>query len=111
MKVLRKEADGTPRVKRFRDSFLMDRNSRTRIAGYVREEAGPWPDDTFLFLKSEDLPDHTCTERLLGGQREVMPRDVPYPYAFSVKSILAKRCVCTHGRILRCTKYGPGKSK
>ena len=29
-----------------------------------------------------------------------------YPDAFSVKSILAKRCVCMHGRILRSTKRG-----
>ena len=28
------------------------------------------------------------------------------PYASSVEFILAKRCVCTHGRILRYTKYG-----
>ena len=29
-----------------------------------------------------------------------------YPNAFSVESTLAKRCVHTHGRILRYTKYG-----
>ena len=29
-----------------------------------------------------------------------------YPYAFAVGSILAKRRACTHGRILRYTKYG-----
>ena len=29
-----------------------------------------------------------------------------YPDAFSVKPILAKRHVGTHGRILRYTKYG-----
>ena len=35
-----------------------------------------------------------------------MLRDVPHPYVFVVGSILAKRCMCTHGRILRYTKYG-----
>ena len=34
-----------------------------------------------------------------------MSRDVPYPDAFSVKSILAKKRVHTRGRILRWTKY------
>ena len=35
-----------------------------------------------------------------------MLRDIPHPYVFVVGSILAKRCTCTHGRILRYTKYG-----
>ena len=86
----------------------MDWNSKTRLAGQLREEAGlcpdhiffipevrrsPWPhmrrkapwrskgNDTklplspaqstyFSFLKSGDLPDHTCAERLLEGQRD-----------------------------------------
>ena len=36
-----------------------------------------------------------------------------YPDTFPVGSILAKRYLCTHGRILRYTKYGrePGKSE
>ena len=43
----------------------------------------------------------------------MMPRDVRYPYSFSVKSILANRCLLTHRRIPRYTKYGlwPSKSK
>ena len=41
----------------------------------------------------------------IGGQRGVMSRDVP-PDASSLGSILAKRCMCTHGRILRYTRYG-----
>ena len=40
-----------------------------------------------LFLKSGDLPDRTFSENFIGGQRGVMPRDVPYPYAFLVQSI------------------------
>ena len=44
-------------------------------------------------------------KRLPEGQRGLMPRDVLHPYASSVKSIWAKSCVCTHGRILRYTKY------
>jgi len=41
-----------------------------RIAGQLREEAGHCPDHIFLILeKPEDLPDHTCAEGLLGGQK------------------------------------------
>ena len=32
--------------------------------------------------------------------------DANYPQAFSVESILAKRYMCTHRRILRPSKYG-----
>ena len=87
----------------------MDWNSKRRLAGQLREEAGPCPDHTlfipevrrppwphtrrkapwrskgndakptlslaqstyFSFLKSGDLPDHTCAGRLLEGQRGV----------------------------------------
>ena len=46
-----------------------------RIAGQLREEAGPCPDHIFRFSKSGNLPNHTCAERLLRGQRRVMLRD------------------------------------
>ena len=39
---------------------------------------------------------HMCRKVSLEVKRGVMPRDVLYPYAVSVKSILAKRYVNTH---------------
>ena len=56
------EAGGrcTPRGRVIGDSFSVDQNSKMRIAGQVRERAGPYPENTcFSFLKSGDLPDHT----------------------------------------------------
>ena len=37
---------------------------------------GPAQTMYFSFSKFGDLLDHTCTEKLLGGQRGVMSRDV-----------------------------------
>lgn len=86
------------------DSFLMDQNSKMRIAGQLREVGEP--QTTFLFLNSGDLPDNTqAQKRLLGVQRRVLSHDVPYLDTFSVKSFLAKRCMYTHVRILRHAKY------
>ena len=51
--------------------------------------------------KSGDLPDYTCTEKALGGQRGMMLLMPGYPQASSVESILVKS---THGRILRYTR-------
>ena len=59
-----------------RDSFSMDQNSKMRLGGQLREEAGPCSDHIFLFLKAGDLSNHTCG-LLLGGQRGAMLRDVP----------------------------------
>ena len=72
------------------EPFPMHGNSKMRIVGQLKEKARPCLDHIFPIL----------------GQRGVMPRDVPYPYAFLVRSIFAKRYVCTHGRILSYTKYG-----
>ena len=104
---LRQKADGPcpplpPIIKLLEIHSLWTETSKRRVAGQLREEAGSY----FLLSKSKDLLNHTCTDKLLGGQRRVVSRDVPYPYALSVKSVLAKRCVCTHGRILRYIKYG-----
>ena len=60
---------------------------------------------SYIYSKSGDLPNHTCAEKLLGGQREVMPREAHHPQSFAVEFILAKRCMSTHGRILRYIKY------
>ena len=45
-----------------------DENSRTIKA----RRLGPAQTSSCSFSKSGDFPDHTCTERLLGGQRGVM---------------------------------------
>ena len=79
--------------------FLVLKTKRERWLGSAQT--------TYMsFLKSGDLPDYTCAEKLHGGQRGVMPRYAHYPYIFVVESILAKRCVYTNGHILRYTKYG-----
>ena len=78
-----------PQGKVTRDSFPVDWDSKMRLAEQLREEAGPCPDHIFLILKV---------------------RRPPEPH---MKSTLAKRYVCTHGTILKYTKYEyePGKSK
>ena len=42
-------------------------HSKTRMAQEPKEEAEPH--HMFLILKVRDLPDYTCAERLLGGQK------------------------------------------
>ena len=58
----------------------MNRNFKISIAGQLREEAGPCSDRRqettyFSFSKSRDLPNYTCSEKLLGGQMVVMLSD------------------------------------
>ena len=89
-----------------RDSFPVNLNSRMRIAEQLREGAGPARTTYFLFSKSGDLPDHTCAERILGGQAEWC-WGMLYSNAPAHSVILAKRSVHTHGRLLRYTKCGP----
>ena len=38
-------------IKRWGESFPIDCNSRRRIAGQLREESGPCPDDIFLKVR------------------------------------------------------------
>ena len=59
----RQEADARPsptpsppQGKATGDSFTTDQNSKTRIAGYLREKAGPSPDYIFLILKVRRPP-------------------------------------------------------
>ena len=40
-----------PQGKAIGDSFPVDRNSKRRIVGQLRQEAGPCTDHVFLFLK------------------------------------------------------------
>ena len=110
---LRQEVDGpyphppTPiSIKRLGDSFPIDCNSRRRIAGQLREESGPCPDDIFLSQETS-LTIHVQKGSLEAKGGYVKGCSPPIcPYVFVVGSILAKRCMCTHGRILRYTKYG-----
>lgn len=76
-----------------------------RIARQLREVSEPYP-DYISFLEFRRPPDDTHPQkRLLGVQRRILSRDVPYLDIFSIRSFLAKRCVFTHVRILRHTKY------
>ena len=49
--LLRQEADGAPQGKAIGDSFYIDGNSKTRIAGQLREAAGPCTGHIFLVSK------------------------------------------------------------
>ena len=92
------------------DSFPIDRNSRMKIA--ERLKAGRLgPTQTTHFFKSGDLSDHTRTEDAHWKSKGSYIKDIPYPYAFSLKSILAKRSKLTHGRILDISNMDcePGK--
>ena len=91
------------------DSYPVDRYFKMRMAGQLSEEAGPCPDRReqipyFSFSMSRDLPDYTCAERVLRGQKG-SNADAKLPTgASSAESILAKRCMCAHERTLRYTK-------
>ena len=100
---LRLEADGRPpQGKAIGDSLSIDQNSKTRIAGQLREEAGPCTDHIFLIPKVKRPPQtHMAQKRLLRSQRGVMSRDV-LPIGLCGRIHLDH----THGRILRCTRYG-----
>ena len=88
-----------PQGKATVDSFPMDKNSKTRIAGQLREKPGPCADHIFLVLEVRRPPwPHICWKGSLEVKEEAMSKDFLYPYAFLVKSFLAKRCVCTHGQ-------------
>ena len=52
------------------DSFPMDQNSKTGIAGQLK--LGPTQTTYFSFSKSGDLSDRSGAGTLLGGQRGVM---------------------------------------
>ena len=54
--LLRQEEGGPPRVKQVGDSFSVYQNSKTRIAGQLKEEAGPCKDHIFLVPKVRRPP-------------------------------------------------------
>ena len=53
-------------------SFPMDPNSKISVAGQLTKKARLFQDrrdHMFLIVRSGDLPDYICTERLLGDQK------------------------------------------
>ena len=85
--ILRQEADGRPaptRVKQIGDSFSIGQNPNIRIAGQLREEAGPYTDHIVLIFRSWETSWTTYVQKgPLGGQRGVMSTDVPPRCLFS----------------------------
>ena len=66
--ILRQAVDGAPKDKLIGDSFPMDQNSKTRIAGQLK--LGPTQTTYFSFSESGDLPNYTYSGKLLGDQNE-----------------------------------------
>ena len=83
------------------ESFFIDgnwvKNSRTI-------EGGVWALPKPHISCSGDLPNHTCTEQFPCRPKGEQCQGMLYPDVFAVGSILAKRCVRTHGRNLRYIK-------
>ena len=73
-------------------------------AEQLRENVGPCLGHIFLKVRRPPRP-HMCRKGSLEAKGELC-QGMFYSDAFSVKSILAKRCMLTHGRILKYTKYG-----
>lgn len=99
---LRQEGDRTPRVKQQEIHFLWTDTLRQEQQDN-EVGSGALPDHTFLILKVRRPPSHKGGERLLGGQRGVMPRML-YPQASWLKFTLAKRGADTPGGTPRFTK-------
>ena len=54
--LLKQEEYGPPRVEQFGDSFSTNQHSKMRIAGQLKEEAGPCKDHIFLVPKVRRPP-------------------------------------------------------
>ena len=88
------------------DLFIMDWNSKMRIAGQLRGG---------LALLRPHISHSQSQEIFLTTHAQKFSLEIKgewcqkmfYPYASSVESILAKRCMYTHRRILRFTPCGP----
>ena len=66
-----------PQGKTIGDLLSTNQNSKTRIAGQLREEAGPCTDPHISCSQSQETSSTTHVQkRLLGGQRGVTSRDV-----------------------------------
>ena len=93
-----------PQSKAIGDSFSIDANSKTRIAGQLR--GGGWALLRPHISRSQET---SLTIHAQKGSLEAKGefcQGMFYPDTFWVESILAKRCVHTHRWILRYTKYG-----
>ena len=64
-----------PPGKHIGDSLLWIETPRQEQQDIKARRLGPAWTMYFSFSKSRDSPDHTCVDRLLGGQREAMSRD------------------------------------
>ena len=75
--LLRQEADGShPQGKATGDSVSINKLHNKKRKAIEARMLGPAQTMYFSFWKSGDLPNHIYTERLLGGQRGVMSRDI-----------------------------------
>ena len=93
------------------ESFPTDRKSRRRTAGQLREGAGPCSDHMFLGPEVRRPPrPHRHRKGSLETKGESC-QGMFYPDTFAAGSVLAKRCMGTPMRSLRCTKYGPRTRK
>ena len=103
---LRQKVDRPSQGKVIGDSFPTDWNSKMRVAGQLRKEAGPCPDHIFLILEVRRSPQpHICRKTPWKPKKSYVKR-CSLPIRLSSKSLSAKRSVHTNGRILRYTKYG-----
>ena len=104
---LRPEVDAHlhPHGKPTGDSFPVDRNSKMRITGQLKQQAGPCPGHVFLIPKVRRTPQPHVHRKAPWRSKGEWYQGMPYPQAFAVESILVKRFVHTCGRILSYTKY------
>ena len=100
---MRQEEDGPPRVKQVGDSFSIDQNSKTRIAGQLKEEAGACTDHIFLVPEVSRPPQPHMHIKAPWRSKGELCQGMS---VCLVKSILAKGCMQTHGGILRYIKCG-----
>ena len=111
------EAGGPPPTcqgKAIGDSFPMDWNSKMRLAGQLRQEAGPWPDPIPLIPEVKRPPwQHMHIKGSLEATGELCSRDVPYSYAFIVIPTLVNDACIHMGRFWDISNMDcePGKSK
>ena len=100
---MRQEDDGPPQGRATGDSLSIDGNSKTRTEGQLRWVGWDLPRPHISCSRSQKT---ALTTQVQKGSLEAKGewcQGMFYPNAFSVKSILAKRCMHTYGRVLRYT--------
>ena len=84
----------------------MEGDSKKITARQLRKKAGPCLDHISLIPEvRRPLQPHKCRKGSLQGKGEAMSRDILSRYLAFYPDTLAKKCMHTHGRILRYTKY------